>query len=249
MTQGRGTRYIGDSEGAFEVGEMVFVSKNVPQLWLSSEEHFKEDSGAVAEGIVLNFSENCLGRDFFYLPELTSLKDFLSQSGSCFRITGKTHLKISELLRRLLQDEGIQKVLTFLEILSILCNSQELESLMPYPFHGELLPVGNLKVEKALLFLGKNYQKELPLNQVAQFVGMNPSAFSRLFRQRTGKTWKEYLTGLRLTHAKRLLLHSDYTISHICFDCGFNNLSNFIRRFKKVVGVTPQAFRKSNGLV
>lgn len=72
---------------------------------------------------------------------------------------------------------------------------------------------------------------------------MSPVAFSRFFKLRTGKTLSDYIIDIRLGYASRMLVDSNKTISEICFECGFNNLSNFNRIFKKKRNMTPKLFR------
>lgn len=72
---------------------------------------------------------------------------------------------------------------------------------------------------------------------------MSPSALSHFFKTRTGKTLIDYLLDIRLGAASRALVDSTQTISEICYNCGFNNISNFNRSFKKNKGMTPSEFR------
>ena len=72
---------------------------------------------------------------------------------------------------------------------------------------------------------------------------MTPAAFSRFFRMRTGKTVSDYMIDIRLGHAARLLVDSPTSVAEICYNCGFNNISNFNRIFKKKKGCSPTAFR------
>ncbi len=76
---------------------------------------------------------------------------------------------------------------------------------------------------------------------------MSPVAFSRFFKLRTGKTLSDYIIDIRLGYASRMLVDSNKTISEICFECGFNNLSNFNRIFKKKRNMTPKLFRAHYG--
>ncbi len=85
--------------------------------------------------------------------------------------------------------------------------------------------------------------RELSLKDLSQMVGMSPVAFSRFFKLRTGKTLSDYIIDIRLGYASRMLVDSNKTISEICFECGFNNLSNFNRIFKKKRNMTPKLFR------
>jgi AraC-like DNA-binding protein len=85
----------------------------------------------------------------------------------------------------------------------------------------------------------------LYLDDLADMVGMTPTAFSRFFKLRTGRTLSEYIIDIRLGHAARKLVDTTMTIAEICYDCGFNNISNFNRIFKKRKGCSPTTFREN----
>jgi len=95
------------------------------------------------------------------------------------------------------------------------------------------------------IHISKNYMDELRLPELASMAGMSPSAFSRFFKLHTGRNISEYIIDLRLGYAARMLVDTAKSISEIGFDCGFNNLSNFNRIFKKKKGCSPSEFREN----
>jgi len=101
------------------------------------------------------------------------------------------------------------------------------------------------RIQKVITFLNSNYQKEIRLLDVANYVNMSEVSFSRFMKKRTGKNYIEYLNDLRLGIASRHLVDSSKTVSEISYECGFNNLSNFNRIFKKRKGFTPKEFREN----
>ena len=100
-------------------------------------------------------------------------------------------------------------------------------------------------MQKVQNYVRDHYNEEIRLSDLAEMVGMAPVAFSRFFRQRTGRTLSDYIIEQRLGHASRLLVDSTQTVAEICFDCGFNTLSNFNRLFRKCKGCSPTEFRES----
>ena len=100
------------------------------------------------------------------------------------------------------------------------------------------------RVLKVKDFINTHINDELRLEQLANLVSMTPTAFSRFFKLRTGKTLSEYIVDIRLGHAARLLLDTSDSVSEICWDCGFNTLSNFNRLFRKRKGCSPTEFRE-----
>ena len=100
-------------------------------------------------------------------------------------------------------------------------------------------------VEKVTAYINAHYQEEIRLNQLADMVGMTPVSFSRFFKLRTGKNLSDYIIDIRLGFAARLLVDSTMSIAEICYECGFNNLSNFNRIFKKKKECSPKEFREN----
>lgn len=100
------------------------------------------------------------------------------------------------------------------------------------------------RVLKVKHFIDEHYNDELRLSRLADMVGMTSTAFSRFFRQRTGKTLAEYIVDIRLGHAARRLVDTTETVAEICYHCGFNTLSNFNRLFRKRKGCSPTEFRE-----
>ena len=98
-----------------------------------------------------------------------------------------------------------------------------------------------LKVKEYIL---AHINDNLRLEQLSDLVGMTPTAFSRYFKLRTGKSLSEYIVDIRLGHAARSLVDTTDSISEICGSCGFNTLSNFNRLFRKRKGCTPTEFRE-----
>jgi len=96
-------------------------------------------------------------------------------------------------------------------------------------------------------YLVANFTSTIKLEDVASLVGLTPTAFCRYFKERTKKTFIEYLNGMRIGHAKKLLIEGKMKISTISLESGFNNLSNFITHFKKSTNMLPSDFQKVFG--
>ena len=100
------------------------------------------------------------------------------------------------------------------------------------------------RVLKVKDYINTHINDNLRLELLADLVGMTPSAFSRYFKLRTGKNLSEYIVDMRLGQAARRLVDTTDSISEICWDCGFNTLSNFNRLFRKRKGCNPTEFRE-----
>lgn len=108
-------------------------------------------------------------------------------------------------------------------------------------FHNEKNVV---TLKKALAFIRKSYDSQITLEEIAAEVGFSPKYLCAFFKEMTGKTPFEYLNLYRVERAARKLMNSDAPVTQVAYSCGFNDLSYFIRLFKKIKGVTPKNFRK-----
>ena len=244
MKKGNGIHFIGNYNGLFNEGCMVFVGRNVPQHWISSKKYHEIDSHHEVEGIVLNFSYTCLGNNFFSLPEMEFINCFLKNSCCAYLVKGATKQQLAKLLEKLLTLSGPDKIQIFISILSILSRSNNLKQLFQKKdFYTPAHP--DKRIEKTLKFLGENYLRPIKLEEISSHAGMSASSFSRFFRQKTNQTIQSYLIDLRIRHAGKLLTYTQLPIETICFDSGFRNISHFNRIFKRIYSVCPSTFRKN----
>jgi len=99
-------------------------------------------------------------------------------------------------------------------------------------------------IQKAIDYMKRGATRKLTLEEVAGYVGYAPTYFSRIFREDTGMTFKEFLSDIRIEKSKTLLLDTGMTITEISALLGFNDQSYFCKLFKKAAGVTPDRYRK-----
>ena len=99
------------------------------------------------------------------------------------------------------------------------------------------------EIQRSLEYINLHFKEKISLNTVAEYANYNPTHFSKLFHQKLGITFNHYVSSLRINCAKRLLASTDYSISFICYECGFSSVSSFNRNFYDIVGVSPSAYR------
>ena len=125
----------------------------------------------------------------------------------------------------------------------MLAATDEARSLSSSGFRPVLDARAGERINRAYQFVFAHFREDIGLPEVAAAVGMSPAAFSRYFKRITGTNVIAFLTQTRIDHAARLLLETGQSISEICYACGFNNLSNFNRRFRSSRGMAPKEFR------
>jgi transcriptional regulator GlxA family with amidase domain len=148
-------------------------------------------------------------------------------------------------LRNLTQKAGFDSVLELLSILHDLSISRNAVTLSDISFRdNESISYNSRRIEKVMNYLNENFDKELTLTEAARISGMTEVSFSRFFKARTGKTFIDTANEIRLGHASRMLIDTTHSVQEIAYRCGFNNLSNFNRSFKKKKDCTPKEFRQ-----
>ncbi len=243
---GFGKKFIGNNFSAYQQGEMAFIGKNVPHLFMADNSFYEPGATVKPSSIVVQFLENFLGKSFFNCPEMTEMKHVLSLSANGLQVTGKTKEKIKAILFEMLDAEKTVRLKCLVEIFGILSGSKELQPLSVNTISG-INVNDSLKMHKVLEYALKNYKEEITIEQAARLTNLSPSAFCRYFKSRTQKSFLNFIIEMRLNEACKLLKETDLPILSICYESGFKNLSNFNRLFRKQFKESPLEYRK-NGL-
>ena len=158
----------------------------------------------------------------------------------------ETIMKIYPMLDTLSAEKsGFHAVIKLLTILYDLSLCDNYRSLASTSFAHIDENSDSRRVRKIHEYINNHYKEEIRLENLAGIIGMTPVALSRFFKLRSGKTVSDYIIDIRLGYASRLLVDTSNTIAEICYECGFNNLSNFNRIFKKRKGCSPKEFREN----
>ena len=243
IKESNGTLVAGDYVGPFHAGDVFVIGGNQPHVFRNDEKFFKKRSKAVA--ITIFFDETTFGENFWLLEEMKSLQQFLKNSSGGFRITGRKKKSLTEKLVSIVNAKGIDRLIIFLEILKLLTSRKEMHSLATPVIQRNIKSYDGSRLNKVIEFTFKEFQRPITLKEVAALANLTPEAFCKYFKTRTRKTYINFLNEIRVNHACRLLTE-DKSISGICYDCGFMNLSNFNRIFKKIKQVSPGEWRKIN---
>lgn len=241
LLESTGTRFIGDSVEKFDKGEIVLIGKNLPHMWLNDDEYFEASSTMKAKAIAIHFKDNFLGDSFFQNPEMKHIASLLEKAAYGIKFEGE-NAKTIERIRELSTYDGFKKVILFLEILNELSNRKDYKLLSSSGFLDTFKKSDNKNLYKPYEYIFNNFNKSISLNDVAKVANMNPSSFSRFFKRVNRKTFSKYLNEIRIGYACKLLIENKYSITNICYESGFNNVSNFNRQFKVITGFSPTEY-------
>ena len=243
ILESTGTRFVGDSIEKFAPGEIVLIGRNLPHLWLNDKAYFAEDSDLMVKAYVVHFGEN-FASHLINIPELGCIKQLFQRARRGIRFDGPAN---DEIIRQVDGMFGMNEFDKVMELLSVL------HGLSEHPFSKTLSSSGfvdsfkdkqNSKLIAIYEYIMGNFKQEITLDKVAELAHMNPSAFSRYFKSVQKKTFTQFLNEVRIGYACKLLQEQRYNIAEVCFESGYNNISNFNRQFKSLKGMSPSAYVK-----
>ena len=239
-----GRRMVGDHIGYFQEGDLVCMGPFIPHVWVNDSNYINGQADHQAEAIVIHFRDNFLGEDFLKIPEMDAFKIFLKLSNRGMTFHGRTKEQINSLMAGMVGMNGIQRLSSLLSVFDILSNTTEYELLASVGYAHNIQNNSD-RLGKITAYIMQNFDKEIALPEVAQMANMAVTTFCNFFKEQYRTTFVEYLNAVRIGHACKLLSDNDKNIVEVAYDCGFNNLANFNRQFKKYKKMTPSQFRKT----
>lgn len=242
--EGRGTRFIGTDVHRFEPGELFLFGSNLAHMWRCDPEYFLENSARKAEVTIIYFHHDFLGDKFFNVPELKSIESLLEKAKQGIKLTGDTKVRIKELMGKLSEAKGLERIITLLTILNTMANSKEKEYINSIYHEVNTERSEATRLNKVFQYVSDNFQRKISLSEIASVANLSTKGFCRYFKSKTRKTFYDFLLEVRVAHACNLLLEKDMSIYEVCYDCGFNNLSNFNRYFKKIMNKPPSEYKR-----
>ena len=232
-----GMRIVGDNVQPFHDIDLVMIGKNLPHAW----------RGDTIEGnrvITIQFSAETLNLKILNKRLFSHIKQLLIDSQQGLLFSKETMEAVKDKIIKLTQLQGFDSLLGFFSLLSELANAKYTNLISKhYDISKYTMTAKSRRINHVIQYLQHNYMNDVSLSHVAELVGMSGSAFSHFFKNKTNCTYIDYINGLRIGHACQMLADTNYTVAEICYHCGFNNMSNFIRMFRKQKNMTPTEYR------
>jgi AraC-like DNA-binding protein len=235
-------RIVGDSVEIIGKYDLTLIAgEELEHVW----EHHECKSKNIRE-ITIQFSKDLFFGNFIHKNQFDSIRKMLNDAQKGINFPMETIMKIYPIIDTLSAEKsGFHAVIKLLTILYELSLCDNYRTLASTSFAQIDENSDSRRVRKIHEYINNHYKEEIRLEDLAGIIGMTPVALSRFFKLRSGKTVSDYIIDIRLGHAARLLVDTTNTIAEICYECGFNNLSNFNRIFKKRKGCSPKEFREN----
>lgn len=232
-------RIIGDNISEITDIELVLIGPNLPHCWKT----FNCKSKKIIE-ITIQFHKDLLDEKLLRRNQSYLIKEMFEKSKRGILFSRSISQNIISRLKGISQKKGFDSVLEFLSILNDLSKSKNTKILSVADFSNSATSYNSRRIEKVIEFLNAYYDKKITLKDAAKIANMTEVSFSRFFKSNTGIGFIDNLIDIRLGHASRLLIDTNHTIAEIAYCCGFNNISNFNRLFKKKKNYSPKKFRE-----
>jgi AraC-like DNA-binding protein len=244
IVKGRGKFYGGNRLLNFNSGELYLFGVGFPHLFVN-EKSFVE-SGEAGHSVIIQFDEDLFSHDFALIPEFNLVKAILKMS--CWGIKiARPNVELQKHISAITQKKGLQIIISLLQIfdiistipksdITIIASDALKNTKLSSHYDGRLAPV--------FQYVLAHFKNKITTQKAASLVFMNEAAFCRYFKRRTNKTLSQFVNHIRITHALYLLSEKTKSISDICYECGFENLSYFNRQFKTITGKTPLHYRQ-----
>jgi AraC-like DNA-binding protein len=238
----KGRYFVGDFIGAFNPGNLVLTGPNLPHNWVSD---VPKDAIVPLRCRIIQFSESFISGAMTALPELAVLAPVLESSRRGVLFSDEVSREISPLMAEVMDAQGVRRIellMTIAGLLSRAKGSRLLASASYLPDPSGYMSAG---INKALAYIRENLTRPFSEADLAAIAGQSTSGFSRTFRQHTGMSLVQYVKRLRINLACQVLMSDEQaSITSICYEVGYNNLSNFNRQFLAQKGMTPSQFRR-----
>ncbi len=235
-------RVVGDNVETIGDYDLVLIGgENLEHVWKQGACH----SPDIRE-ITIQFSADLFSKDLLVKNQFSSIKKMLQRAEYGLSFPLSTVMEVYATLNTIAQEkESFVQFINFLYLiyqLSLAPNARVLAgSSNAQPDRGQ----EENRILTVRQYIDDHFTENPTLSELADLVCMTPSAFSRFFKQKTGSSLSNYIIEVKLAYAIRLLVDSTLSVSEICYECGFNNQSNFNRIFKSKKGQTPREFRAS----
>ncbi|WP_448632644.1 MULTISPECIES: helix-turn-helix domain-containing protein [Pseudomonas fluorescens group] len=243
IRQGSGKLLAGDYIGPFGPGHVAMIGPGLPHDWMAD---LAPDEYLAGRDVVLQFDGAAWLALRPTLPELAQVQGLFERAHRGLAFSGDTARRAAQLLEAIGPARGLKRLALFLELLEALGQAPDTDVLsLASPCYAPTLDArSSERIHQAFEYLHAELTGDLRLSEIARRLNMSEPGFSRFFKRITGHGFVDLMRKLRVQRACRLLLHSELPVTEICFEVGYNNLSNFNRHFRIEMNQTPSEYRR-----
>jgi len=239
-----GTWLIGDHIGHFKSGDIVFLGAGLPHCFRHESNYTETTNKHAGEAICVKFLPKIFGEQFFRMPEVNAINELISRSSCGLRLSGKTRINISRLVDKMPQLSPGRKLICLLSILEEIAETKEYITLSSKGFMQSVGGTDNDRIKAVFEYTFNHYNEKIIIDDLASLLNMTRESFCRYFKNKTRKTYVQFLMEVRVGYACRLLAEDEKNVAEISYECGYNTISHFNHQFKFITGKKPLEYKK-----
>ena len=241
IVKSSGTLYVANRMLPFRPGDIFMIGKNIPHVF---KNHTIDNRKQEEEAISIYFQEDFAGINFSGNQDYQPIHQLLQSANQCIAFQSRTLRLLQLRIPDFLLYRPLKRIISLLDLLLDIANVEDLSIPLDTVPQTELY--NDPRIRDVFEYIINHHSTGITLSDVAEIANMTETSFCRYFKQRTRKTYSRYLTEVRVESACTKLRTGKHTISDICYDSGFQNLSNFNRQFKRVTGMSPRQYQKQH---
>ena len=246
IKKSRGVWLVGDHKSNFESGDVILIGSGTPHSYRHEDKFIGETESLQGEALVTLFSPGIFGESFLNLPESKEIKSLLEISKRGLKIKGKSREIIGIIMEEIQQAEKGRKLINLLNILQLITEKNEYEILATEGYSCTTEKTNNDRLSSIIQYTYYNYHKQITIEEIASLVNMSIHSFCRFFKEKTKKTYMQFLMEVRIGQACRLLIDDDMQSAEVGYTCGYNSISHFNHQFKIIKNKSPLEFKRNH---
>lgn len=241
-----GVWLIGDYKGNFESGDVILLGSGTPHSYRHEDKYVREEETEQGVALVTLFSPGIFGESFLNLPESKEIKNLLELSKRGLKIKGAVRKSIEKMMEEMQQAGKGRKLINLLNILQLITERKEYETLATEGYSCKTEKINNERLNTIIEFTYYNYHKQITIEEIASMINMSIHSFCRFFKEKTKKTYMQFLMEVRIGQACRLLIEDDKHSAEIGYTCGYNSISHFNHQFKIIKNKSPLEYKRNH---
>lgn len=244
IVKGSGTQIVGDHISTFQPSDITLIGSNLPHVFRCDSAYYAQQKHDACLALLVFFDAEVLGK-LLEVPEMHLISNVINQSANGMKVIGEKKAEMAGLIEKMHQERGVTRITTLLHAIEIFGYPENHQTLSGSSYRKPPREIDGKRLNAVYEYLINNLHRDITLSEIAHEANMAPTAFCRFFKQRTDKTFLQFVTELRISHVCRLLVETDDAIAEAAYKSGFNNLSHFNKQFRVVKGITPTQFLAS----
>jgi len=240
---GKTNGVMGDGFKHFDTGDFILLGANFPHVLQENCKYVKENPSGRPFGLIIQFTEDFLGFDLMRKPELQGISALIRKSKQGIFFRKATTQKVKHILLDMHKFNDTRKLFSLLDVMQTLAETKSYELLANknYDYTHTHDEDRMLNIHQ---YIYDHFTEKITVKDIAAIANMTETSFCRYFKTRTLKNFTRFLTEIRISYACQLLSNTNYSITHVCYESGFNELPYFTRQFSKIMNLAPSEYKK-----